>query len=64
MICALVLIIGFLLVIIGHKYAHIDRLISSCMMGGIFGYTLAIGISDYSTTSNYTISILFKILMK
>ncbi|XP_029669870.1 transmembrane 7 superfamily member 3-like [Formica exsecta] len=55
MICALVLIIGFLLIIIGHKYTYIDRLITSCMMGGIFGYTLAIGISDYSTTINILI---------
>ncbi|XP_050449282.1 transmembrane 7 superfamily member 3-like [Cataglyphis hispanica] len=62
MICALVLIIGFLLVIIGHKYAYIDRLISSCMMGGIFGYTLAIGISDYSTTINILIGSISAIL--
>lgn len=64
MICALVLIIGFLSVLIGHKYAYIGRVLSSCMMGGILGYTLAVGISDYNTASNYTSASILKISMK
>ncbi|XP_072762373.1 transmembrane 7 superfamily member 3 [Anoplolepis gracilipes] len=56
-ICALVLITGFFSIIIGHKYSYIDHLISSCMMGGIFGYTLAVGISDYSTAINILIGL-------
>lgn len=53
MICALVLIIGCLSIIIGHKYGYIDRLLSSCMIGGIFGYALAVGTGVYSTASNH-----------
>ncbi|EFN73616.1 Transmembrane 7 superfamily member 3 [Camponotus floridanus] len=62
MICALVLIIGFLSIIIGHKYASTDRLISSCMMGGIFGYILAISINDYNTAINMLIGSISAIL--
>lgn len=54
MICALVLMIGCLSIIIGHKYACIDRLLSSCMVGGIFGYTIGTSTGDYSIASNYT----------
>lgn len=54
MICALILLIGCLSIIIGHKYTCIDRLLSSCMIGSIFGYILAISTGDYSVASNYS----------
>ncbi|KYN01348.1 Transmembrane 7 superfamily member 3 [Cyphomyrmex costatus] len=57
-ICALVLIIGCLSIIIGHKYPFIDRLLPSCMIGGIFGYIIALSTSDYSIAINVLIGLL------
>ncbi|XP_029161395.1 transmembrane 7 superfamily member 3-like [Nylanderia fulva] len=54
-ICAFVLIIGILSILIGHKYPSLGHVISSCTMGGILGYTLAVAISDYSTATNILI---------
>lgn len=43
--------IGCLSIIIGYKYTVIDRLLSFCMMGGIFGYTVALSTGYYSIAS-------------
>jgi len=58
-ICTLVLMIGCLSIIIGHKYACIDRLLFGCMisyiLSGFLGYFIATNTSDYSITSNHII---------
>ncbi|XP_011694161.1 PREDICTED: transmembrane 7 superfamily member 3-like [Wasmannia auropunctata] len=40
-VCALVLIIGFLSIIIGHKCAFVDDLLPSSMITGVLGYIIA-----------------------
>ncbi|XP_011867631.1 PREDICTED: transmembrane 7 superfamily member 3-like [Vollenhovia emeryi] len=61
-ICALVLMIGCLSITIGHKYTCIDRLLSSCMVGGISGYIIATSAGHYSVAINILIGLVFAVL--
>ncbi|XP_011166812.2 transmembrane 7 superfamily member 3 [Solenopsis invicta] len=56
--CALVLMIGCLSVIIGHKYVCIDYFISSCILEGILGYMLGTYL-HLSTTISIVIGMTF-----
>lgn len=57
-ICAVVFIVGCLSVLRGHKYSYIDRSLSNGTIGGIIGYSLAVGIGNLSTEINIAIGLM------
>ncbi|XP_032687137.1 transmembrane 7 superfamily member 3-like [Odontomachus brunneus] len=62
-LCAIVLFIGFLSVVIGHKPKHAcaDRLLSDCAFGGFVGYTFAVAVGVSGTTISILIGLLLAI---
>ncbi|XP_011135053.1 transmembrane 7 superfamily member 3 [Harpegnathos saltator] len=58
-VCAIVLFLGVLSVIIGHRpiYACVDHSLPNLAMGGFIGYTIAVAAGDPGTATNVLIGL-------